>query len=179
MSLQRDWAHMEWSGDFLVPGASGGVYRGGTEPGDGVGAADEWEEACLSADGGEDAFVFRAAAIVSCPTAPTFWRFAPCSPPRRPSSPRRRPPFETSLCYPYSFQCFQLVVFRAFLPQVVMLCIVLVGHGYGHAYCWISLAPLPCAVLLRCSTINFVRLPKLCSFYFFHGDFLFVQSQHR
>lgn len=48
MSLQHDWAHVEWSADFLVPDAGG---------------AGDWEEACSSAANEEDAFVFRAAAI--------------------------------------------------------------------------------------------------------------------
>lgn len=58
MSLQRDWATVEWSADFLVPDTGEGGGGGGGGLGDeGV------EEACFSAAGGEDAFVFRAAAI--------------------------------------------------------------------------------------------------------------------
>eukprot|EP00903_Cladosiphon_okamuranus_P013676 g12737.t1 len=57
MSLQRDWAHVEWSADFLVPDAGG---AGGWEG--------ESEEACSAAAGEEDAFVFRAAAVAeACP----------------------------------------------------------------------------------------------------------------
>ncbi|CAN0356608.1 unnamed protein product, partial [Ectocarpus sp. 13 AM-2016] len=66
MSLQRDWAHVEWSADFLVPGVGdgGGDARRGGDDGKGEGG----REACTSAAGGEDAFVFRAAAFTeACP----------------------------------------------------------------------------------------------------------------
>lgn len=61
MSLQRDWAHVEWSADFLVPdvGGGGGDAGRGGDDGEGEGS----REACSSAAGGEDAFVFRAAAF--------------------------------------------------------------------------------------------------------------------
>lgn len=54
MSLQRDWAHVEWSADFLVPDVGGGA------------SGADWggeAEACLSSAGGAEAFVFRAAAV--------------------------------------------------------------------------------------------------------------------
>lgn len=69
MSLQRDWAHVEWSADFLVPDATSS----------GAGVEDESKseaEACSSSAGGEDAFVFRAVAIaeVRGPFWDTAWR---------------------------------------------------------------------------------------------------------
>ncbi|CAM9729687.1 unnamed protein product, partial [Ectocarpus fasciculatus] len=71
LSLQRDWAHVEWSADFLVPDVGGGGGGGGDagqrgEDGEGGGG----REACSFAAGGEDedAFVFRAAAFTeACP----------------------------------------------------------------------------------------------------------------
>lgn len=66
LSLQRDWAHVEWSADFLVPGAVNTNGDAGEE--DEAKSKSEAEaeaeaEACSSSAGGEDAFVFRAAAI--------------------------------------------------------------------------------------------------------------------
>eukprot|EP00904_Undaria_pinnatifida_P004430 jgi/Undpi1/13989/HiC_scaffold_9.g03640.m1 len=70
LSLQRDWAHVEWSAEMLVPNVNGAGGSGG-DGGDGeekTAAATDAVEACLPGGAGKEMFVIRAAAFAeACP----------------------------------------------------------------------------------------------------------------